>query len=38
MIYFLCSFLLILSLFLTLKLFLLHKSIREISEELTAEI
>lgn len=36
MIYFLCSFLLILSLFLTLKLFLLHKSIREISEELTA--
>lgn len=35
MIYFLCSFLLILSLFLTLKLFLLHKSIREISEELT---
>lgn len=36
MIYFLCSFLLILSLFLTLKLFLLHKSIRGISEELTA--
>lgn len=36
MIYFLCSFLLILTLFLTLKLFLLHKSIREISEELTA--
>ena len=36
MIYFLCSFLLILSLFLTLKLFLLHKSIREISEELNA--